>query len=276
MQLRIKLGKTVFYILITALAVLWLIPVYFMVFTAVKTNQELFSNPLFAVPKNIQWSNFADAWKGGNMNIYMKNSFIIAVIKVPLGILVAAFAAFGLTRLRLKGSLPWFIFFLVGMMIPFQATLVPLNIMLNKANLLNSYVGLIIVYIGFGIPFAILILRGFFRAIPGELDEAARIDGCSHFRLFWNIILPIAMPALSTLFILDFLATWNEFLLAQIFITKDDMRTVPTGLLSFKGKHSTNYPLMNAGVLLSVIPVFIVYLIFQRHFVKGFSGAVKG
>jgi raffinose/stachyose/melibiose transport system permease protein len=148
--------------------------------------------------------------------------------------------------------------------------------MLNKVNLMDTHVGLIFIYIGFGIPMATLILYGFFKGIPRELDESARIDGCSDLFLFIRIILPVALPAISTLIILDFLATWNEFLLAQIFLTSDELKTITTGIMSFKGEHSTNYPLMMSGVLLSVLPVLLVYIIFQKHFVNGFGGAVKG
>ncbi len=271
-----KPSKILFYILITSFALVWLIPVFFLFFTSLKSNGDLFGNSLFALPEEFKWGNFVEAWKEGNLGMYMKNSLIISVIKVPLGIFIAALAAFGLTRLNFKWEKPVYIFIILGMTIPFQACLVPLVIMLNKVHLMDTHVGLILIYIGFGIPFATLILYGFFKGIPNELDEAARIDGCSDLILFLKIILPVALPAISTLIILDFLATWNEFLLAQIFLTSDELKTVTTGIMSFKGEYSTNYPLMMAGVLLSVLPVLLVYVIFQKHFVNGFGGAVKG
>jgi raffinose/stachyose/melibiose transport system permease protein len=271
-----KLSKLLFYIFITSFALVWLIPVFFLIFTSLKSPGDLFSNSLFALPKEYQWGNFVEAWKQGNLGMYMKNSLIISLIKVPLGIFVASLAAFGLTRLNFKWEKPVYLFIILGMTIPFQACLVPLVIMLNKVNLMDTHVGLIFIYIGFGIPMATLILYGFFKGIPRELDESARIDGCSDLFLFIRIILPVALPAISTLVILDFLATWNEFLLAQIFLTSDELKTITTGIMSFKGEHSTNYPLMMSGVLLSVLPVLLVYIIFQKHFVNGFGGAVKG
>ncbi len=168
-----------------------------------------------------------------------------------------------------SGSMP-------GMTIPVQVTLIPLNIMLKSVNLINSRAGLMLIYLGFGIPFGILILRGFFRTIPNEIVEAARIDGCSDFKILVRIILPIAKPAVVTLIILDFLSTWNEFLLSSVFITKEGLKTIPTGLLNFTTQHSTNYGLLNAAVLMSIIPVFAVYIIFQKHFVSGLQGSVKG
>ena len=167
-------------------------------------------------------------------------------------------------------------FFFVGMMIPMQVTLVPLNRMLTGAELINTYPGIIFVYLGFGLSYGILVLRGFMKAIPKDIDEAALIDGCGSFRLFWSIILPITKPAIATLVIMDFLSTWNELLLSSIFLTDDTMRTIPTGLMGFFGQFGVDYTLLSASVLISVLPVLIVYIFFQKYFVEGMSGAVKG
>ena len=161
------------------------------------------------------------------------------------------------------------------MMLPHQMALIPLNRIFSQYGLINHYGGLFYVYVGFGIGYGILVLRGFMRSIPRDLDEAAYIDGCGVLRLYASIILPIAKPAIATVFIIDFLNTWNEFLLQSILITNDALRTVPNGLLSFIGEYGTDYGLLNAGVLISIIPVLIVYLSFQKYFVEGMSGAVK-
>ena len=244
--------------------------------TAVKSKQDFFSGiSLFEFPENIEWSNFTNAFTKGRLLTYMKNDLIISALKVPLGILVEALAAFALTRLNIKHKTGIFIFFLIGMMLPMQTALVPINIIYSKLNLINTYFGLFYVYIGFGISFGILILRGFFKEIPKDIDEAAYIDGCNKLRLFWNIILPIAKPAVATLVISDFLATWNEYLLASVIINDNALKTVPAGIMTFVGEHGTDYGYLCAGVLISVIPVLVVYLIFQRYFVEGMSGAVK-
>ena len=161
------------------------------------------------------------------------------------------------------------------MMLPHQMALIPLNRAFSRYNLINNYLGLFVVYTGFGIGYGILVLRGFMRSIPKDLDEAAYIDGCGKLRLYFNIILPITKPAIATVFIVDFLNTWNEFLLQSILITSDSLRTVPNGLMSFIGEYGTDYGLLNAGVLISIVPVLAVYLTFQRYFVEGMSGAVK-
>ena len=206
---------------------------------------------------------------------YLFNGIRTCLIKVPLGVLISSMCAFALTRLNIPHSNGIFIFILVGMMLPVQMALIPLNIMYSKLNLSNTYFSLIFTYIGFGISLGTLVFRGFFRSIPKELDEAAAMDGCGKYRLYANIIMPVAKPAVATMFILDFLSTWNEFLLQSVLITKDTMKTVPNGLISFMGEFSTDYGLLSAGVLISIIPVLIVYLVFQRQFVEGMAGAVK-
>ncbi len=273
-SLKRKLSNVLVYLVLFLLSVIFIMPVIFVVFTALKSNADLSANTFYSFPKELVWSNFAEAWN--RIKHYMGNSLLISIVKVPLGILVNALAAFALTRLNFKWATGMFIFILIGMMVPMQATLVPLNMMLNAVNLNNTFPGIIFVYLGFGIPFGILVLRGFMLAIPRDLDEAAVIDGCNELDKFFRIIVPIAMPAIATLFILDFLATWNEFLLAQIFITKESMQPITAGLLSFQGQHSTNYTLLNAGVLISILPVMVVYVFFQKYLISGMVGAVKG
>ncbi|MBW4084349.1 carbohydrate ABC transporter permease [Paenibacillus sp. S150] len=267
-------SKAANYILLIVLAIIFLIPILFIILTALKSNADLVKNPVYAFPEIVKWSNFSAAWD--KMSLYIRNSMFISVVKVPIGILIEALAAYALTRMNFKWANALFVFFLIGMMVPFQATLVPLNMMLNHFKLANTYPGIFIVYIGFGVPFGIMVLRGFLRSIPKELDESAFIDGCGELGKFFRIILPIAMPAIATLIILDFLSTWNEFLLAQIFITKNSMLPVTAGLLTFQGQHSNDYTLLSAGVLISIVPILVVYLFFQRYFVAGMAGAVKG
>ncbi len=268
--------KICFYTALTLLALIWLLPVVTVFITALKSQADFYSGEsLFSVPEVWKWNNFADAWVKGRLGMYMRNGLIICFMKVPLGILVESLAAFAITRLKVKMKNGIFIFFLLGMMLPHQMALIPLNRFFSQFGLINNYGGLFLVYIGFGIGYGILVMRGFMRTIPRELDEAAYIDGCAEGRLYWNIILPITKPAIATVFIIDFLNTWNEFLLQSILVTDDALRTVPNGLISFMGEYGTNYGLLNAGVLISIVPVLLVYLVFQNYFVEGMAGAVK-
>lgn len=271
-----KSKKIGFYILLTLLALVWMIPVITVFITALKSQGDFYSGEsLFSLPETLKWSNFTDAWTKGRLGLYMKNGLIICLMKVPLGILAESMAAFAITRLKVRHRTAVFVFFLMGMMLPHQMALIPLNRAFSACNLVNNYGALFVVYVGFGIGYGVLVFRGFMRTIPKDLDDAAYIDGCGVFRLYCSIILPNVKPALATVFIIDFLNTWNEFLLQSILVTKDSLRTVPNGLMSFIGEYGTDYGLLNAGVLISIIPVLAVYLAFQNYFVEGMAGAVK-
>lgn len=264
------------YIILILLALIWIVPILTLVFTAIKSKQDFYSGlGLFEMPKKPAWGNFVKAITKGRLLRYMKNDLIISLLKVPLGIFISSMAAFAISRQRLKHATGWFVFFLIGMMLPMQIALVPISIIYNKLNLINTYFGLFYVYIGFGISFMILIMHGFMKGIPKEIDEAAYIDGASKWQIFIRVILPISKPSIATLFITDFLATWNEYLLASVIINDNAKKTVPVGLLTFVGEHGTDYGYLCAGVLVTVIPVMIVYLVFQRYFVEGMTGAIK-
>lgn len=274
-QMKIS-KKVILYVILAVLALIWIVPMLTLLLTAIKGKKDFYSGlSLFSVPAEIAWDNFTNAITKGRLLTYMKNDLIVSGLKVPIGIVIEALAAFALTRMNIKHKTGWFVFFLVGMMLPMQTALVPINIIYSKLNLLNSYFGLFYVYVGFGISYGILILRGFFKGIPKDIDEAAYIDGCTRWQMFWRILLPIAKPAVATLIITDFLATWNEYLLASVIINDNMKKTVPVGIMTFVGEHGTDYGYLCAGVLLSVIPVLAVYLIFQRYFVEGMAGAVK-
>lgn len=276
-KLKLHSPKTwLIYLLLVLLALVWIAPAFTLIATALKSKKDFYSGiSLFQLPPQIAWDNFSAAITSGHMFFYMKNDLVICLIKVPLGILLEAMAAFAITRLRVRNRTSVFIFFLIGMMLPMQVALIPISIVFGKLGLFNTYIGLGVVYIGFGISFGILVLRGFMSGIPHELDEAAYIDGCNKVQLFTRVILPLSKPAIATLFISDFLATWNEYLLSSIIITKDEMKTVPTGIMSFVGQHGTDYGGLCAGVIISIIPVMIVYFMFQKYFVAGMAGAIK-
>ena len=234
--------KVLLYVVLIVLAVIWIVPIFTLVATALKHKKDFMSGlSLFQLPAEIAWDNFTNAMTQGRLFVYMKNDLIVSFLKVPLGIFVGALASFALTRLNVKHRTGLFIFFLIGMMLPMQTALVPINIIYSKLHLLNTYFGLFYVYVGFGISYCILIMRGFMLGIPKELDEAAYIDGCTKWQLFSRVLLPVCKPAIATLFITDFLATWNEYLLASVIINDNKMKTVPVGLMTFVGEHGTDY-----------------------------------
>ena len=271
------ISKVLLYIGLFVLVAIWFVPILTIILASIKSQPDYYSGMgLFDLPSKIHWQNYIDAWRIGKLGIYMRNGLFVSLVKVPLGIFVEAMAAFALTRLPIKGKNAIFLFFLLGMMLPAQIALVPISVVFSKLHLIDTYIGLFYVYIGFGTGFGILILRGFFRTIPTEIDEAAIMDGCSRWQLFFKVILPMSVPALATLFIIDFLGTWNEFVLASVIIYDTKMKTVSSGLMNFIGEYSTNHGVLSAGVLMSIIPVLIVFVIFQRYIVEGMAGAVKG
>lgn len=265
------------WLLLSFFAILWLFPFMITAITAVRTRGDLISSGVFALPQKLSLNGFFDAWEKGHFNVFYRNSLIICFTKVPAGIVVASLAAYPLAKYSFRSRDFIFLFFLVGLGIPVQVTLLPLTILLKRIHLLGTLAALFFPYIAFGLPFQILVFRGFFRTIPTELIDAARIDGCSEFRIYWQMMLPLAKPALAALFIIDFLATWNEFLMALIFIHVEKWKTVPLGAMYFQGQFATSYPTINAGMLISIFPVLIVYILLQRYFVSGITaGALKG
>lgn len=263
-----------FYVALILAALLWFTPVITLVLTALKDAGDFAINGAFSLPKSIRWSNFSEAWETGVKN-YFWNSLIVTSFKVPAGIVIESLAAFALTHMHFKWADRVFTYILIGLIVPMQMTLVPLTLLMNALNLIDTLTGLTILYIGFGVPFGVLVMRGFFRTVPTAIIEAARIDGCSWFGIFYRVALPLALPAVVSLCILDGVATWNEFILAQIFLRSDELRTLPLGLVQFSTQFSTQYDQLAAAVLISVVPIVLAFLFFQRYFVAGIGGAVK-
>ncbi|MDM4761551.1 carbohydrate ABC transporter permease [Galbitalea sp. SE-J8] len=256
--------------------IVWSIPFLVMVFTSFKANADAAASAPWLPPSEWHVANYADAARTGRLATTAVNSLIVALVKVPIGLAVASAAAFALSRLPFRGSRVLLAVIVVGSMVPVQIALSPLFTEMLNLGLLNSLAGLVLPYLAFGIPYQIFILHGFFSAIPVELEEAARLDGASTFRIFWRICLPLAVPALGALFILDFVATWNEYAIAQTLLQSQSNWTIPLAVQGFSTQYSTNFGPLNAFIIMSVVPVLIVYLLFQRSFVSGaFAGAVK-
>lgn len=262
-------------LLITAL--IWAMPFVFMFLTSVKSKADVNQLATWDLPTQWVWGNYADAIEIGDLWVTGGNSLLIALVKVPLGLLLSAATAFALGRLRFRRHKLVLGVFAIGSMVPIQVGLGTLFGTMLTLDLLDSRAGLILPYLAFGIPYQVFMLYGFFKAIPDELEESARVDGASTFRLFWQICLPLARPALAALFILDFVATWNEYAMATTLLQSQSNWTVPLAVQGFSTQHATDYGQLNAFIILSAVPVLIVYLMFQRYFVQGaFAGAVKG
>lgn len=255
----------------------WAIPLLFIFLTSVKSQSDISNNLPWSLPTTWEWENYAAAAARGDFWTGAANSAILSLIKVPLGLFFSSLAAFALARLRFPLQRITLGVIALGALIPVQVALGPLFSTLLNLELLNTKAGILLPYLAFGISYQVFILYGFFRAVPGEIDEAARIDGASTWTLYWRIILPLAKPALAALFILDFVATWNEYPLALALLQTPDQFTVPLNITNFQTQFTSNIGQLNAYIMISILPVLVVYLLFQRYFVQGaFSGAIKG
>jgi raffinose/stachyose/melibiose transport system permease protein len=264
------------YILLILLAIVYVAPLFWMILVSLKTNGELFSNP-FGLTLNPQWENYYIAWTAGKLGIAAFNSALVCFISLALSMLFGAMAAFAIARMKWKFSGSALIFFLVGMMIPVHCILIPLFITFTKIGLTDTLTGLILPYISFSLPTTIFVLMGFFTGMPKELLEAACIDGSTIYGFFFKIALPLSKSGLFVTGLMTFVANWNELLVAMVFNSTDEKRTLPVTLTAFVSPYSTNYVQMFAAIVIAVLPTIVVYCMFSNKIVAGLTaGAVKG
>ena len=259
----VKPSSAIKYTVLTMLALIYVLPLLWIVMVSLKTNAEIFSNP-FGWPDVLQLGNYIFAWNQGMLGTALKNSFIICFITLFFSLFIGSMAAFGIARMRWKLSGPTFVYFLIGMMVPVHCVLIPLFVT-------------IIPYITFALPMIIFILTNFYKGIPGELFDAACIDGCSIYKAYFSIALPLAKTGLMVTGMMTFVNTWNELLVAMVFISDPAKKTLPVTLTYFVGPYATNYSQMFAAIVISVIPTIIVYCAFSNQIVDGLTqGAIKG
>lgn len=275
-------------VLLTALAVT-VLPVVWMFYTAGKTSEEV-TRSRWALPTQFRWANFGkvfDVPEGAGFlesarrvlhsrfGRYFLNSLWISALAVTLSTAAAALAGFAFARLRFAAAALIFVVFLLGMMIPVHITLVPLVQLFGRWY---APAVLVVVYAAFALPISIFVLRGFFRQIPVELEEAARIDGCSTWGVFWHVCLPLARPALAVVVIYNFVTIYNEFIFALVFLKRTADKTLPIGLMDFSGPEgAADVPLRCAAMVCAMLPMLLIYVLAQRHIIRGLTaGAVKG
>lgn len=258
------------------LSLIVLFPLFWVIATSLKDRGQIIRNPL-GLPEVYYWSNYADAWREGHFGAYFINS-ILVVIPTALGVVaLALLAAYAFAMFRFRGKHLLFTFFLVGLTVPLGILVIPIFYQMVSLKLVNDLWALILPQTAVGLPFAILLLRGFIRELPAEILDAGRIDGCSSWGLLRFIVAPLSRPALLSVMIFNIVWVWNQFLLPVVLIHKASARTLPQGLSVFLGRYGADFGLLMAGATISFIPVVIVYVIFQRQFVKGIAaGALSG
>ena len=273
-----KLKKTLIYLFLAVFTFVQIFPFYWLVTFSFKSNTEIFdSNNLVGLPKVWHFGNYSKALMGGEILRYLLNSVFYAAVTVVVSTLLASMVAYAINRMYWKAKGIVAAIFSLGIMIPVQATLLPLFQGLDRLGIRGGYLGLMLPYITFAMPMTVMILGGFFKALPREIEEAACIDGCNIFNMFFKIILPMIRPGIATSCIFAFLNTWNELLFANTFVDDAKYKTLPVGIMSFVGEHSTNWGIIGAGMVIATLPTVLIYLLLSKQVQESFTvGAVKG
>lgn len=271
-----KGSKAISYALLIIMAVIVLFPLVWLAFTSLKTQREITFNA-WGIPKDPQFSNYSATWTRAKMGILMVNSIKTAALTVILTIISCVPLAFVLSRFQFRFKRFLYFIIISGMMIPINSAIIPLYIMANNFNMMNSLPALALIYGAFRIPISVFILEGFMSTIPRELEECAYIDGCSIFRVFWNIAVPLSRDTIATISILAVLSAWNELMVAMLMLSKQAAKTLPIGLMGFISEYQQEYSQLCAGVLIAIVPNLIFYIFAQEKIQKGMTaGALKG
>lgn len=272
---RLSLPLKLASLFLVVYGLLSLVPVLWVFSLSLRAGREVFTT-LF-VPSSLHPENYLVAWERFGFATLFRNSILVTAASVLLTLAVASLAAYAFARLRFRGADVVFFALLLGVMVPPAAAIVPLFVMFKGLAVFNNQGALVATYVAFGLPIAVLILRGFFLTIPAELVEAAKIDGCSELGAFWRIVLPLSRPALATVTIFLCMSNWNEFLLALVFLRDTELYTLPVGIAQFVGQWDSPWELVAAGVIIAALPIWLLYLGLQEQFVKGLTaGALKG
>ena len=276
-ELRIKriLSLLVIYLFLVTVLIFSLYPILWTVVTSLKTSIETIKNP-YSLPETIQWANYAQAWVIGRFGTYSWNSILITVPTVLLITTLATMTSYALSKLKLFGVPAILLFFLLGLMVPFHGFMIPMYYQLRDLDLLNTRWGVILALTALALPFAVYLMRSAIIQVPDELIESARLDGANPIQILLMVVTPLIRPTLVALVVIQSIWAWNEFLIPLLILHKDSLRTVQIGLTFFQTRFSTDFALTAAGTVIILAPLIVVYLAFQRHFVKGIlSGGVK-
>ncbi|MEJ8305194.1 carbohydrate ABC transporter permease [Saccharibacillus sacchari] len=262
--------------IVALLSVFYLYPLYMLTVLSLKTNEQMFASA-FGLKGGFHFTNYVEAWTRSNFGQALFNSSLISIVSVSFIILFGAMASYPLARRSGKLSVLLSLFFVVGLIVPVQLNLIPLFKMMNSLQLNQSQLGVILLYISFGMPLTIFLFSSFMRSLPMELEEAAQIDGSSSVGIFFKILLPLLKPVAASVLILQFLHIWNDFFLPVVFLNTDSLRTVQVAVYSFSGRYSNDWAHMFPMIVICVAPVMLLYIFLQRYIISGImSGAVKG
>ena len=270
--------KTITQIIFVVYGVIVVFPMVWLLYTAFKPTSELFASA-WSLPVEWKLDNFVEAWSEARIGDFFWNSLFVTISTLLVQLFVGSMASYSLAKYRFRAQGILYYGFLAGMMFPLFLGIVPLFFLVKSLGLLDSHLGLIVVYAAFGIPFTVFVLTAFFRTIPTEIMEAGVMDGCGHFSLYWRIMLPLAKPGLTTVGIFTFISIWNEYILALVLLSSSHLRTMPLGIavLQFMQFYEVDFGALFAGLVIVMLPTLLCYVILQEQITKGMTvGAVKG
>ena len=275
-SLRRTIGRVIVNFLMIVFSVSCLYPVVWLFYASLNNKRDFTVNPV-ALPKAPNLDNYFAIFSQSDMGVWMLNTLRNTAVSLPLILLFGFVIGYLLSRFHFRGHTALYGYFLLGIVIPIHALMIPLYVQFKKCHILNRWFTLPVAYVAFGMPIVIFLVESYVHSIPVEMEEAATLDGSGFSRTLFSIILPICRPVLVTAGIIQFFTCWNEFSFALILVSKDTLVTLPVGMTLFKGQYSTDYPGMMAAMLLSILPAIILYLAFSKQIIKGMvTGAVKG
>ena len=252
-----------------------LYPLFNMIVSSFKSTQEILLTP-FAMPGSISFENYGLIWVERGFSQYFFNSLWITGISMFFVVLFGSMAAYGISRFRFRGNTLVYMLFLSGIMLPLKAAVIPLFQIVRHLGLYDTPFSVIFIFIAMGLPSTVFILAGFMKTIPASLEHAAQIDGCSEFRIYWQIIMPISMPAVALVTIYNAVPIWNDFFFPLVFLKTDALKTLPLGLTTFVGQYGTRWDLLFTGLCIAILPILALYLMMSKYFIKGMTaGAIK-
>lgn len=275
-MIKLLASRAFFKGILTINALLVIMPVFFLFNSSLREDSSFAANP-FSLARTPHWANFQKVWSDGAFATYLKNSIVITGGSLILTLILALGAGFVLGRYSFKGNGVIYGFVLTGMLVPAKLAILPLFIQLKWMHLLDSHIGLILVYTSGSLPAAIFIMSGFFKSLPGDLDNAARIDGASELQLIRKVLIPLVKPGLAIVSIYSAIPIWNDFFLPLVFLQSPEKKTIMQGLTVFFGQYASQWGVLFAGLTLAALPLIVLYLILSEQFIKGLTaGAVKG
>lgn len=263
----------VVFVLLCAYAFVALAPIILMVLNSLRPSAAIFADPL-ALPAAPSLDSYFTAWQEASFGTYFRNSVYVTVTAVALGTAVSALAAYPLARYDLRGGRAFVLYFLAGLMLPVRLAILPIFYLLASLSLIDSHLGLILVYAASGVPFSVFVLTIFFRGLPGELEEAARIDGAGEFSIFGRVMLPLVRPALATVAVFQFVQLWNDFFFPLVLLRSAEKFTIPVGLTTFFGQFQTDWSTLFAGLVIATVPLIVLFLVATKQIVAGLTAGI--